>query len=78
MLEPILIVGIVMAGTDWYVQHKWRRRVRAMAEMREAARNTSGLELLARRYARGEIDREEYLEKRDDILAAPDAPQSQP
>jgi len=30
MLEPILIVGIVMAGTAWYVQHKWRRRVRAM------------------------------------------------
>ncbi len=61
MLEPILIVGIVMAGTAWYVQHKWRRRVRAMAEMRDAARNTSGLELLARRYARGEIDRDEYL-----------------
>jgi uncharacterized membrane protein len=76
MLEPILIVGIVMAGTPWYVQHKWRRRVRAMAEMRDATRNTSGLELLARRYARGEIDREEYLEKRDDILAAPAVPQS--
>ena len=27
MLEPILIVGIVMACTAWYVQHKWRRRV---------------------------------------------------
>lgn len=78
MLEPILIVGIVMAATAWYVQHKWRRRVRAMAEMRDAARNTSGLELLARRYARGEIDRDEYLEKRDDILAAPAMPQSRP
>ena len=36
-----------------------------------AARNlreSTVLELLYRRYARGEIDREEYLEKRSDIL----------
>jgi uncharacterized membrane protein len=36
-----------------------------------AARNPregTVLELLARRYARGEIDREEYLQKRTDIL----------
>ena len=78
MLEPILIVGILMAGTAWYVQHKWRRRVRAMAALRDAGRNTSGLELLARRYARGEIGRDEYLEKRDDILAAPAMPASRP
>jgi uncharacterized membrane protein len=76
MLEPILIVGILMAGTAWYVQHKWRRRVRAMAAMRDASGNASGLELLARRYARGEIGREEYLEKRDDILSAPAIPES--
>src|SRR5438105_4423171 len=30
MLEPILIVGIVIAATAWYVQHKWRRRLRAV------------------------------------------------
>jgi len=76
MLEPLLIVGIVMAGTAWYVQHKWRRRVRAMAAMRDAARDSTGLDVLARRYARGEIDRGEYLEKRDDILAAAVAPQN--
>ena len=75
MLEPLLIVGIVIAGTAWDVQHKWRRRMPALAAMRDATRNTSGLELLARRYARGEIDRDEYLEKRDDILAAPVMPQ---
>jgi uncharacterized membrane protein len=76
MIEPILIVGIVIAATAWYVQHKWRRRLRALAELRDAARQTNGLELLARRYARGEIDRDEYLEKRDDILAVPAMPQS--
>jgi uncharacterized membrane protein len=71
MLEPLLIVGIVMASTAWYVQHKWRRRVRAMAAIRDSVRDSSGLELLARRYARGDIDRNEYLEKRNDILAVP-------
>ena len=66
MLEPIIIVGIVIAATAWYVQHKWRKRMRALAvrDPREGA----VLELLARRYARGDIDREEYLQKRSDIL----------
>jgi uncharacterized membrane protein len=66
MLEPIIIVGIVIAATAWYVQHKWRKRLRAMAA--RDLRETTVLELLAHRYARGEIDRQEYLEKRSDIL----------
>ena len=77
MLEPILIVGIVIAITAWFVQHKqhkWRRRVRAMAAMRD--RDTAVLDLLAGRYARGEIDRDEYLQKRRDILSHPRIPQN--
>jgi uncharacterized membrane protein len=66
MLEPIIIVGIVIAATAWYVQHKWRKRMRALA-IRDP-RESTVLELLARRYARGDIDREEYLQKRSDIL----------
>ena len=66
MLEPIIIVGIVMAATAWYVQHKWRKRLRKLAA--RDPREGTVLELLARRYARGEIDRQEYLEKRSDIL----------
>jgi uncharacterized membrane protein len=66
MLEPILIVGLVIAATAWYVQHKWRKRLRALA-IRDPREGTV-LELLARRYARGEIDRQEYLQKRSDIL----------
>ena len=67
MIEPLLIVGIAIACTAWYVQHRRRRRVRAAAAMR----GSSGLDLLASRYARGEIDRDEYLEKKDDILSRP-------
>jgi len=66
MLEPIIIVGIVIAATTWYVQHKWRKRLRSMAA--RDPREGTVLEVLARRYARGEIDRQEYLEKRSDIL----------
>lgn len=66
MIEPILIVGIAIACTAWYMQHIWRRRRARKA----ALRYPSGLEVLARRYARGEIGRAEYLQKRDDILAS--------
>ena len=66
MIEPILIVGIVIACTAWYMQHIWRRR----RARKKALRHSTGLEVLAARYARGEIDRTEYLQKRDDILAS--------
>ena len=66
MLEQILIVAIVIVAIAWYVQHKRRKRLRAMAARNP--RESTVLELLYRRYARGEIDREEYLEKRNDIL----------
>ncbi len=75
MLEPVLIIAIAIACTAWYVQHKWRKRVRTLAAVQEATRDPTGLELLAKRYARGDIDRDEYLQKRNDILAATVAPQ---
>jgi uncharacterized membrane protein len=77
MLEPILIVGIVIAVTAWYVQHKWRKRMRRLTGVRDP-REGSVLEMLARRYARGEIDREEFLQKRSDILTHPGMPRSRP
>ena len=66
MLESIIIVGIVIAATAWYVQHKWRKRLRALSS--RDPRDSSVLEDLARRYARGEIDRQEFLQKRSDIF----------
>jgi uncharacterized membrane protein len=65
MLEPILIAGILIVCTAWYVQHRWRKRAAALPA---AMRVPTGLEVLAIRYARGEIDRHEYLEKRQDIV----------
>jgi len=65
-LGPILIVAIVIAGTAWYLRRKWRKRLRALA-IRNPREGTV-LELPARSYARGEIDRDEYLQTRSDIL----------
>jgi uncharacterized membrane protein len=65
MIEPIILVGIVIACTVWYMQHRWRRRAESLA-----MQHTSGLELLAKRYARGDIDRAEYLQMKDDILGS--------
>jgi uncharacterized membrane protein len=47
--------------------------MRALAAVRDRREGTV-LELLGRRYARGEIDREEYLQKRSDILGYPGMP----
>jgi uncharacterized membrane protein len=66
MIEPILIVAIAIACTAWYMQHMWRRR----KARKKALHHHAGLEVLAARYARGEITRDEYLQKRDDILAS--------
>ena len=86
MLEPILIVAIVIAATAWYVRHKWQKRLRALAIRRAIDVRRKGilvypregtvLELLAWRYARGEIDRDEYLQKRSDILGYQGMPPS--
>jgi uncharacterized membrane protein len=67
MIETLVVVGIVIMCTAWYMRRKWRRRRRAQGL---AAPHYAALEVLATRYARGEINREEYLLKRDDILAS--------
>jgi uncharacterized membrane protein len=66
MIEGILIVGITIAGTAWYVRHKRRQRA-----LHKSARGVTGLQVLERRYVYGEISREEYLQKRGDILGFP-------
>ncbi|MGA2895364.1 MAG: SHOCT domain-containing protein [Xanthobacteraceae bacterium] len=66
MIEWLLVVAIVIACIAWYRQYR-RRRARALAR-----RELPGLDVLARRYARGEIGRDEYLQKRGDILGNPE------
>lgn len=64
MIEPILIVGIVIMATVWYMQHRWRR----WRTGNVVVRDSTALDVLARRYARGEIGRDEFMQKRADIL----------
>jgi len=54
----LLILGVIIGGLVWLL------RVRSMPG--SGWRDTS-LEILEERYARGEIDREEYLQKKRDI-----------
>ncbi len=53
----LLTVFIILAICRPSYRTRWRRRGLS-----------SGLALLEERYARGEIDREEYLQKKSDLL----------
>ena len=64
-LWPIVIIVIIVAMV-WYA-----RGGAPAGLLRTAPRQPPGLDLLAERYARGEIDRDEYLEKKGDLGRAP-------
>ncbi|MFN3657285.1 MAG: SHOCT domain-containing protein [Pseudolabrys sp.] len=55
----VILIAIVV-GVVWLV--------RSMAGGQSPARRSSGLDVLEERYARGEINRDEYLQKKKDIL----------
>ncbi|MEO6784197.1 MAG: SHOCT domain-containing protein [Bradyrhizobium sp.] len=60
----LVLLGIGAAGAVWLFGAAQRRgRDVPMAE-----RNYPALEVLEQRYARGEINREEYLGKKSDML----------
>ncbi|MBI2907675.1 MAG: SHOCT domain-containing protein [Chloroflexi bacterium] len=61
-LIPIVIVGLVVWAIVAAVQGA------AQPRGSEPSYGDSALELLKRRYARGEINREEFEEKRKDLL----------
>jgi len=58
----IIIVGIV-AFISWAV------RARSSRGRYEGTTASSALDLLEQRYARGDIGRDEYLQKKNDILS---------
>jgi putative membrane protein len=58
----LLVLGV--AGAVWFVGASRRRG----PDVPMAERNYPALEILEQRYARGEINREEYLEKKKDML----------
>jgi putative membrane protein len=60
-----LVIALVIAAVVWFL-HTPATRSDAVAQ---AERHSRGLDVLEERYARGDIGRDEYLQKRRDILA---------
>jgi putative membrane protein len=56
----LVIIGVIVAGVAWFVRSQ---------PLAGGQRGSTSLEVLEERYARGEINREEYLQKKRDILA---------
>lgn len=62
LVISILILGALIGGTVWLV--------RTLADDGRS-RRSSALETLEMRYARGEIDRDDYLQRRKDLEGRP-------
>ena len=58
----LVILAAIIAGAVWFVRAQSRASSQKLLERRSPA-----LEVLEERYARGEINREEYLQKKRDI-----------
>jgi putative membrane protein len=59
----LLVVGV--AAVAWMVRGPWHGGHDAHARIE---RGSSGLDILEERYARGELGRDEFLQKKRDIL----------
>ena len=55
----LLILGAIIAGVVWFVRSQ---------PLPGGKRRSTGLDVLEERYARGEISREEYLQKKHDLI----------
>ena len=60
----IVILIAIVAGVVWLVRSLAARDDRQIA----SPHRSPGLDVLEERYAHGEINREEYLQKKNDIL----------
>ena len=60
----LLVLALVIAALVWLVRAIFRPHDREPRAERPAA----GFDVLDQRYARGEINRDEYLQKRADLL----------
>ena len=63
MLIPLIFWIVVIAGIAMLIQNLMAGQGRNSPEKR-------ALEVLSERYAKGEIDREDYLRRRQDIIGA--------
>jgi putative membrane protein len=64
----LVILAIIIAGVVWFVRSVPQTNNRQPP----AERPSPGLEALDERHARGEISRDEYLQKKRDIGKLPD------
>lgn len=62
MIVWLLILAAIVAGVVWLV-----RTAAQPGAHHFSARLSPGLQVLEERYARGEINRDEYLQKKQDI-----------
>jgi putative membrane protein len=60
---PLLFWALIIAGVVWIVRY-----MTDWGDHPHTGRRQPGLDILEERYARGEINREEYLQKRKDII----------
>jgi putative membrane protein len=63
MIFWALVLVALVAGVIWFV----RSSSSAGAGRSQLPRRSSGLDILEERYARGEINRDEYLQKKQEI-----------
>lgn len=63
MLFWFLILALLIAAVVWL----FRRNDRSSGERPPLSRHPPALDVLEERYARGEIDRDEYLQKKRDL-----------
>ncbi|MBR0552709.1 SHOCT domain-containing protein [Stakelama marina] len=61
----LILLAALVIGATWML-----RASRRDQDLEESGREPSALELLDRRYARGEIGREEYLQTKYDLTGA--------
>ena len=61
MFIGIIVLALIIAAVVWFVPYG------AAATMPTTGGRSPGLDALEERYARGEIKREEYLEKKRDL-----------
>ena len=64
MIVWLILIGIVTVGIVWILL----ARIRRASSKRYVTGRSPGLGILDDRYARGEINRDEYVQKRKDIL----------
>jgi len=67
MIGIFVIIGAIIAAV-WFVQGSGRTHTdKAWPRVEWSSPRSPALDLLEKRYARGEIDRKEYLEKKSDL-----------